>query len=340
MPNLEQSVQWAIRIANDPAHGYDQVHRNGPDYDCSSFVSTALYQGGFNISQSCTTRNLRSALTSIGWKTVGIDSSRQRGDIFLSEGHHVVLCTSSSQIVHASINEKGTTTGGKTGDQTGKEICVRSFYNHPKGWTHHFRWPAGLGTGETEIEYNWIYKQNYYSMTQADMDNNAICIYIYLALTYGWSMEACAALCGNCQIESRMDPDAFEGNAYGSMSAGFGLVQWTPARKYINWCGSNYLGNGNKQLDRLMYEAERKIQYYKTSSYPTPATLLEFTTSTQSPSYLARAFLYNYERPASYATASTRANWAEYYYRLFQTIDLSMLGKKRWPLWMYLSYHI
>ena len=34
-------------------------------------------------------------------------------------------------IGHASINEKGGVSGGRTGDQTGKEICIREWYNKP-----------------------------------------------------------------------------------------------------------------------------------------------------------------------------------------------------------------
>ena len=37
------------------------------------------------------------------------------------------------KIGHASINELGTVKGGKTGDQTGREVCTREWYN--KGWT-------------------------------------------------------------------------------------------------------------------------------------------------------------------------------------------------------------
>lgn len=36
------------------------------------------------------------------------------------------------KIGHASIDENGKVTGGKAGDQTGKEICTRFWYN--KGW--------------------------------------------------------------------------------------------------------------------------------------------------------------------------------------------------------------
>lgn len=37
------------------------------------------------------------------------------------------------RIGHASIDENGKATGGAAGDQTGKEICIRSWY--AKGWT-------------------------------------------------------------------------------------------------------------------------------------------------------------------------------------------------------------
>jgi peptidoglycan hydrolase-like protein with peptidoglycan-binding domain len=36
-----------------------------------------------------------------------------------------------NMIVHASIDENGKTSGGKAGDQTGKEVCTRSFYSKP-----------------------------------------------------------------------------------------------------------------------------------------------------------------------------------------------------------------
>jgi peptidoglycan hydrolase-like protein with peptidoglycan-binding domain len=37
----------------------------------------------------------------------------------------------SIKIGHASIDESGKISGGKTGDQTGKEICVRTWYSKP-----------------------------------------------------------------------------------------------------------------------------------------------------------------------------------------------------------------
>lgn len=150
MSNIEKAVSFMIDIAKDDSHGYDQIHRtDGTDYDCSSLVGTALNQAGFNVKKSSTTRTLRAQLLACGFKTVSVGGARKRGDIFLKEGHHVVMCTDANNIVHASINEKGKTTGGKPGDQTGKEICVRSFYNYKGGWDYHFRFSDAISTQPT-----------------------------------------------------------------------------------------------------------------------------------------------------------------------------------------------
>ena len=36
MPSISKAVVFAVNIAYDNLHGYDQTHRNGPNYDCSS----------------------------------------------------------------------------------------------------------------------------------------------------------------------------------------------------------------------------------------------------------------------------------------------------------------
>lgn len=38
------------------------------------------------------------------------------------------------KLAAAHIDERGRATGGKAGDQTGKEVCVRNYYVHSKGW--------------------------------------------------------------------------------------------------------------------------------------------------------------------------------------------------------------
>lgn len=142
MPNIYKSVDWAIAIANDSAHGYDQTHRNGPDYDCSSFVSTALEKGGFKISPYSWTGNMVQQLKNCGFYEVPIYGERQLGDIFIHTAHHVVMCVDRNRIVQASINEFGGATGGTSGDQTGHEIYIGTFYNPSYGWEYHLRPPS------------------------------------------------------------------------------------------------------------------------------------------------------------------------------------------------------
>ena len=143
MPNIMKAVKFMVDTANDNTHGYDQTHRNGPDYDCSSLVGTALHEAGFNVSPYSWTGNLEKQLRSEGF--VDCKPPWLPGDVHLKARHHVVMSISSTKIAHASINEKGTVTGGKTGDQTGKEICIRNYYEYSGGWDCHLRY-AGQNT--------------------------------------------------------------------------------------------------------------------------------------------------------------------------------------------------
>ena len=137
MSKIEKAVLWAIRIASDDRHGYSQVHRNSPDYDCSSFVGTALSKAGFAVSKYSTTRNLESQLIKCGFKKC--HAPWKRGDIHLAAGHHVTMSTDASNIVHASQSETGGI-DGQTGDQTGREICIRSYYALPYSNLVHYRY--------------------------------------------------------------------------------------------------------------------------------------------------------------------------------------------------------
>lgn len=145
MGDIMKAVQFMIDIANDNTHGYDQTDRNGPDYDCSSLVSTALHEAGFNISPYSWTGNMESQLRNCGF--VDCKQPWLPGDVHLNAQHHVCMSISASQIAQASINEKGTVTGGKTGDQTGKEIWIRDYYEYSYGWDVHLRY-KGQNTEE------------------------------------------------------------------------------------------------------------------------------------------------------------------------------------------------
>ena len=140
MGKIEKATQWMIDLANNPKHGYDQDNRWGPDYDCSSEVISAWQAAGVPVKSkgASYTGNMKSVFISCGFKDVRSSinlsngSGLKRGDVLLNTVTHTAMYIGNGQIVHASINENGTTTGGKTGDQTGKEICIRSYYN--KNW--------------------------------------------------------------------------------------------------------------------------------------------------------------------------------------------------------------
>lgn len=149
MSIIDSAVSWARQIAADDSHGYDQTHRQGPDYDCSSFVIAAYKQAGVPL--TCTyTGNMRSDMLRHGFVDVTGSVNRdtgagmQPGDVLLNELSHTAMYIGAGRIVQASINERGTTTGGQTGDQTGREIAERSYYNYP--WDCVLRY---VGTGSS-----------------------------------------------------------------------------------------------------------------------------------------------------------------------------------------------
>lgn len=147
MGNIVKAVEYMVKIANDDTHGYDQQNRNSPNYDCSSLVGEALHIAGFKVSPYSWTGNLYKQMVGCGFVLVKNINDRKTGDVFLTPKKHVIMCVDADNIVHASINEKGGVVGGKTGDQTGKEICVRSFYIPSYGWTYHLRY-----VGKTDTE--------------------------------------------------------------------------------------------------------------------------------------------------------------------------------------------
>lgn len=135
--NLQKAIDWAVGIAKDDSHGYDQSNRNGPDYDCSSLISTALWYGGFKISPNSWTGNMKEQLIGDGFKVCC--APWKSGDIHLNEKHHVCMSINEKEIVEANINENCQIKGGNTGDQTGHEIHIRDYYEYKHGWDIHLR---------------------------------------------------------------------------------------------------------------------------------------------------------------------------------------------------------
>ena len=146
MTKTEKAIRWMEDAARDNSHGYDQTYRWGEkgDYDCSSAVYTTWENAGIPVKTysfqkyGCAyTGVMKSVFIHYGFKDItskvnlATGAGLQRGDILLNEKHHVAMYCGNGLEVEASINENGRATGGKPGDQTGREFLIRSYRNYP-----------------------------------------------------------------------------------------------------------------------------------------------------------------------------------------------------------------
>lgn len=110
-----------------------------------------------------------------------------------------------------------------------------------------------------------IYSGNRF-LSMAEMTENAQYILNYLTAK-GWTKNAICGMLGNLQTESTINPGIWQSLNEGNMSGGFGLVQWTPATKYLDWCTSQSLiyTEMDSNLLRIIYEVENSLQWYNPS---------------------------------------------------------------------------
>ena len=181
-------------------------------------------------------------------------------------------------------------------------------------------------------------KYGAYTRDSTEAIENANQIYGILSKR-GWTINAVCGLLGNIGAESSYNPwrwqsddplnswdkDTISNSAY----HGYGLVQWTPAGSYIDNAKSysgyapNYndkAGSPSDGIAQITYMDDGGGGYYPTSGYP--ETYDEFKSSTKSPSYLAAAFCYNYERPADpIGTMPARQDNANYWWTVLDGTD-------------------
>lgn len=143
---IDKAINWAVSIANDNSHGYDQLHRWGPDYDCSSLLISAWQQAGVPVQANGATYtgNMKNVFVKCGFEAIKFNRSvsLKRGDVLLNEKHHTAMYIGDGKVVMASINEQGKAVGGRTGDQTGREILTCNYYVPSYGWDYVLRYPT------------------------------------------------------------------------------------------------------------------------------------------------------------------------------------------------------
>lgn len=316
---IDNAVSWALMIAEDDSHGYDQGDRWGNDYDCSSLIIQAYENAGVPVKTNGAsyTGNMIDVFLSTGFEDVtakvnlSTGAGLIKGDVVWKSGH-VEMVSRTGYLVGASSNENGETTGGQTGDQTGKEIRERAYYNYP--WTNVLRYVEA--TGDDRSRYIWGYFVG------------------KIGNEYG-----VAGLMGNLEAESGLYPDRVQGdipysnyskeytskvdagtiseNSFvnnGPNGGGYGLAQWTyPARKqalYDLYKSGGYSSIGSIKLacDYLWYELQHEF-----------ASVLSVLRTASSVREASDAVLHNFERPAdqSEAVEIKRAGMGQAWYNLY-----------------------
>lgn len=168
----ERIAQVAEHFARHDAHGYSQPNRGtgadevvalsdgsevtvtGSDVDCSEMVrqcvDAALTGGHDEPIGYMWTGNEDGELRAVGFERMTFDASGvRRGDVLLVSGHTGVALGGGLQ-ADAHGDERGGITGPSRGDQTGREVEVRSLRST---WTWMYRYAGGepfLGLAEPE----------------------------------------------------------------------------------------------------------------------------------------------------------------------------------------------
>lgn len=144
---INHAVGWAVAIANDDTHGYSQIHRYGPDYDCASLLIQAWEEAGVPVKTNGAsyTKDFYSGFIKSGFVDVTdqvnfIDGTGfMKGDILLNPDWHVEMMISDSERVGAHSDYDGV-----TGDSSGNEINIKPYANYSTyGWTHCLRYGKG-----------------------------------------------------------------------------------------------------------------------------------------------------------------------------------------------------
>ena len=138
--------------------------------------------------------------------------------------------------------------------------------------------------------------------------------------TLNYSEQATAALIGNAQHESALNPAQWQYGSYvGNRNMGYGLFQWDPAERYWDlYCGTYGYDrtNGYYQCEWVDTQTIGGLEgnQWIPKAGVVPASWNDFKISTMSPADLAYAFCRNWERGN---WVQERADNAQYWYQYF-----------------------
>ena len=131
--SINDMLKWCKKIADDDsylyklgsAHGVSFETYTGKYFDCSSFVSFGLYNGGYDLKTQFTTANQKSELKELGFKIINFKNKSQlkKGDILFynvnGHGHtEIVYCVEPLQLVGATTDD----------NPIPEQISIHNFY--------------------------------------------------------------------------------------------------------------------------------------------------------------------------------------------------------------------
>ena len=136
-----QGDRWSFNPARDGLFVYSMSN-----CDCSSSCGAIGRAGGINFDtrDPFYTGNFASKAKNAGCELISVSTVKSQstlismlhdGDFLLGPGH-VVFCYNPTKWWSAENDERGKSTGGKAGDQTGLEARFRLPYMRSKGWTY------------------------------------------------------------------------------------------------------------------------------------------------------------------------------------------------------------
>lgn len=186
-PSISKTIKWAVETAENQEYGYSQSGRWGTQgYDCSSFVITAFWKGGFklgyeSIYDGCT-EDIRTAFTESGFKWIpaedleldtGAYDLLEPGDVLLMEGFHAELYIGDGLVAaaHEAVpSPEHPNRSPDYGDQ-GDEICVYDYVWHP--WSGVLRYQGESTSNRSDVNYE-IHVDSLYVRTRPNSDGRVI----------------------------------------------------------------------------------------------------------------------------------------------------------------------
>lgn len=159
--------------------------------------------------------------------------------------------------------------------------------------------------------------------TQDQRMPNVDIIYNYFRVKKKWEIAPLAAMVGNMEYESYLNPAQWELGIPIESTGGFGLVQWTPYTKFSNWAGASWRTDYDLQLERIQYELENGIQWIPVTPYNFSfEDFSKMTINDMSVADLTKAFEYCYERGT---WDNQRIVAAQFWYQYLKKKDLLRL---------------